>query len=104
LQPRPGQTSLFEAGEFDDVVLRLAGERGWFVLGHDYSYHLQENILSAIRDYSVGVFYIWGASAARWDTMRMLVRSFKKIELLSLSTEKPFIYKIFSNGRFQRIL
>ena len=36
-------------------------KRSWAVLGFDWSYHLNQAELAAIRQYRIGVFYLWGA-------------------------------------------
>ena len=51
----------------DDVWLPEAGQHGWVVLTHDWKLHINEAERRAIRDFDVGVFYLWGAQAPKWE-------------------------------------
>jgi hypothetical protein len=56
-----------------------------------------------LKQANVGVFYIWGANAAKWDTFCVLARAFPRLLILARNTPRPFIYKIAGNGRFIRV-
>ena len=100
-RPRPEHKgALFAPDEKDDVILRFCGARNWVVVSQDYKYHLLDNERDAIKDASVGVFYVWGASATKWETFRLLSQVFPRLLVLARDTPKPFIYRIASNGRF----
>jgi hypothetical protein len=103
MKPIPGQRTLFKHDVQDDVFLEFVGKRGWFVLGQDYSYHLHEQILDAILVHKVGVFYIWGANATKWQTMQLIARAYDKIIETAKTVERPFIFKVGSRGDFRRI-
>jgi hypothetical protein len=98
--PRDGHRGLFAADETDDVLLRFCGERNWVVVSQDYRYHLEANVREAIKQHRVGVFYIWGANATKWDTFRVLAHAFPKLVTLTKTTDRPFIFKIAANARF----
>lgn len=104
IKPNGPQKSLFAPEEADDVVLSFAGQRNWIVVGHDQNYHTEENILTAIKQHSVGVFYLCGAQAVKWEKMRYFARSYDRLIKLATETQKPFIFKIGYNGHFRKIL
>jgi hypothetical protein len=83
----------------DDVWLPNVGGWGWFVIGQDYNLHVRANEREAIRRYEVGVFYLWGAEAPAWDTMRCFARAFDRIVEAAANTPRPFVYRIHKNGR-----
>jgi hypothetical protein len=90
---------LFAAEESDDVILRFCGDRKWIVVSQDYKYHLLDNERDAIKQANVGVFYIWGANAAKWDTFRVLARAFPRLLILARDTPRPFMERThFSCG------
>ena len=99
-KPRPGYRGLFAPEEDDDVILRFCGERKWVVVSQDYKYHLLENEREAIKQSSVGVFYLWGANATKWETFRVFAQAYPKLITLGQGTSRPFIFKIAANGRF----
>jgi len=97
---REGIKGLFAHDEGDDVILRFCGSRNWIVCSQDHKYHLLENEREAIKQANVGVFYIWGANAKKWETFRVLAQVYDKLIEKAQMTPRPFIYKIASNGRF----
>ncbi len=103
LKPIRGQKTLFKHDVGDDVFLDFVGRRGWVVIGQDYRYHLHEQILAAIKTHKIGVFYVWGANATKWETMRVVARTYDKIIEIAQNVERPFIFKISKSGRFRRV-
>ena len=93
----------FAQAEPDDSWLPHVGTAGWIVVGQDYSYHLKPNEAAALKQYSVGCFYIWGSEAKRWDTLRLFARAYDRIVLAAQSTAKPFLYHVQKNGRMKEI-
>ncbi|MGC2402381.1 MAG: hypothetical protein WA510_21485 [Acidobacteriaceae bacterium] len=100
---QPGHRGLFKPDEQDDVILRFCGERGWVVVSQDYKYHLQDNERDAIKQHSVGVFYLWGANAPRWETFRVLAIALPKLITTAENTPRPFIFKVEANSRLRRV-
>lgn len=82
----------------DDVWLPFVGSNGWFVITQDYNLHVHLNELRAIQQYNIGVFYLWGATAPKWDVMRLFVRSSDRIIQRALTTPRPFIYRVYKSG------
>lgn len=68
----------FERDAADDVWLPEVGANGWAVLGFDWSYHLNQAELAAIRQYNMGIFYLWGAEARTWERMFCLAKAYEK--------------------------
>jgi hypothetical protein len=105
LKPIKGQKGLFADNETDDSWLKFVGEKGWIVLTQDSKFHKKgfENELSAIKQFNVGCFYIWGAEAPRWDKMIALCKAYENIVDASNVTAKPFIYSCSKGGSLSQI-
>jgi hypothetical protein len=95
---------LFAIDEKDDVWLPKVGQLGWTVIGHDSSHHLNESEISAIKQYNIGCFYLWGSEAKRWEKMQCFARAYENIVKAEQTTPKPFIYKVIKCGRLKQIL
>jgi len=89
----------FRPDEEDDQWLPEVGSWGWVVIGHDYKYHRMPNELAALKQYQVGCFYLWGAEAKKWDTMRLFARAFDRIVDAAEITPRPFVYRVEKGGR-----
>ena len=88
----------------DDVWLPEVGRRGWTVIGHDSHHHTEESELSAVKQYSIGCFYLWGAEAKRWEKLRCFARAYDRIVQAESSTTRPFIYRVTKAGLLQPVL
>lgn len=84
----------------DDAWLSQVGNQGWFVLTQDHRYHLRPSESFAIRQHQVGCFYLWGQSAARWETARSFMLAAPAIVEVADSTVRPFIFRVDRSGRF----
>jgi hypothetical protein len=93
----------FEMSEDDDVWLPQVGQWGWTVIGHDSQHHTKESELSAIKQYKIGCFYLWGSEAKRWQKMQCFARAYEKIVNAEKNTTKPFIYKVNKMGTLRQI-
>jgi hypothetical protein len=93
----------FPADEQDDRWLPVVGAWGWLVIGQDYKYHRMPSELYALRRYSVGCFYLWGAQAPRWETMRVFAKAYDRIVDAAAATPRPFVYRVFRDGRLVSI-
>jgi hypothetical protein len=93
--------NLFKEGEYDDQWLSFVGEKNWIVFTQDGKFHKPgfESELSAIKQFKVGCFYIWGACAQTHEKALSLLKAMDAIiEAIEL-TPKPFIYKISKHGK-----
>lgn len=98
-----GQTSLFKQDEKDDVWLDFVGQRKWIVFGQDYKWHNEPAVLAAIKQHSIGCFYLPGAQATSWSTLRVFARSYDRILQVSKNAPRPFIYRVSDAGRLSPI-
>ena len=89
----------FDEAAPDDGWLPTVGAAGWIVIGQDYNYHKREHEAAALRQYEMGCFYIWGAEARRWDTMRLFARAYDRIVSAAETSTRPFLYFIQKDGR-----
>lgn len=93
----------FPYHEPDDKWLPLVGGRGWTVIGHDSKYHLLPNELLALRQYSMGCFYLWGAEATRWQKMRVLALAYDNIVEAESRAKRPFIFRVDRRGKLRPV-
>ena len=89
----------FQTDAQDDVWMPVVGARGWILIGHDRMHHRRTPERSAIQEYEMGCFYMWGAQAQRWEKMRCFLNAYERILEAIETTPKPFIYRLnrFSN-------
>lgn len=93
----------FGPDEKDDVWLPFVGTWGWFVIGQDYKYHRLPNELAALKQYDMGCFYLWGAGARKWETMRVFARAYDRIVSVAKNTPRPFVFIVDRNGRLRQL-
>ena len=82
----------------DDSWMPVVGNHGWTLIGHDSRHHLEEAELSAIKQYGMGCFYLWGAEALRWEKMRCFLRAYESILDAAHRTPRPFVYRVSQKG------
>lgn len=87
----------------DDNWLSQIGSWGWVVLTQDYKMHKRVNELFAIKQYGIGLFYLWGCEYPTWDIMRCFVSGFNRIVEAAEYTPKPFIYRVTKTGQLESI-
>ena len=87
----------------DDDWMPDVGLWGWTVVGHDSHHHTEPAELSAIKQYDMGCFYLWGAKKRRWEKMRCFLRAYERIKDAEANTPKPFIYRVSENGRLSEV-
>lgn len=93
----------FPINEKDDIWLSQIGQWGWIVIGHDSKYHHKPAELSAIKQYKIGCFYLWGAEATRWEKLKCFVRAYDRITEAETNTPKPFIYRVSQRGTLRSV-
>ena len=93
----------FDADAPDDDWLPIVGERGWIVIGQDHHYHLNSPEVEAISQYSIGAFYLWGATESKWEVMCCFARGYTNILNEATVTPKPFIYRVEKRGNLNEI-
>ena len=93
----------FAIDTLDDDWMPVVGERSWILVGHDSRHHLVAPELDAIRQYEIGCFYLWGASARLWDKMVCFARAYDRMMHAIRNTPRPFIYRIYKDGRLAAV-
>lgn len=89
----------------DAEWLREMGIRGWLVIGRDRRIRYRPAEKQAILDYRVGYFCIaQDANPTRWEYLRLIVGTLDRMEMLFATTARPFIYGIYKDGAFRRLL
>ena len=93
----------FAIEEEDDVWLPKVGQWGWTVIGHDSRHHRKAPEISAIKQYGIGCFYLWGSEAKRWEKMQCFARAYERIVEAEKITPKPFIFRVGKIGTLQQV-
>lgn len=88
----------FEMDAQDDYWLNVVGPWNWVVVSQDYSYHLKETELAALRQHNIGCFYLWGSEAGRWETMRVFAKAYDKMINQVAVAVRPFVFNVDKNG------
>ncbi len=88
----------FPINEADDVWMPMVGQWGWTIIGHDSQHHVRESELSAIKQYRIGCFYLWGWEAKRWEKMQCFAKAYDRIVEAEALTPKPFIFRVSQSG------
>jgi hypothetical protein len=94
---------LFPQNSPDDDWLPKVGQWGWTVIGHDSQHHAKESELSAIKQYRIGCFYLWGWESKRWEKMQCFARAYDHIVEAEKNTPKPFIFIVGKMGRLKQV-
>ncbi len=82
----------------DDKWLSQVGDWRWIVISQDYHFHDRENERYALKQHGVGCFYLWGAEATKWETMRCFARAYDKVIQAAETTPRPFIFWVSKTG------
>ena len=89
----------------DAEWLREIGGRGWLVVGRDRRIRYRPAEKQAIIDARVGYFCIaQDANPTRWEYLRLIATTLDQMERLYTTTDRPFIYAIYKDGAFRRLL
>ena len=91
----------FPQTEQDDIWLPQVGAWDWIVISQDYKWHKLPNELAVVKQYNIGCFYLAGADAPTWQTMRLFAKSYDKIIGAAGNTPRPFIYWVSKEGRLR---
>ncbi|HTS20830.1 MAG TPA: hypothetical protein VMN79_03380, partial [Casimicrobiaceae bacterium] len=88
-----GSVTLFQHDTADDEWMEFVAAKGWIVISQDYKLHLEKATLSAIKQHSAKVFYLWGAEERKVAVVRVLLRRLDAITRTAASTSGPFIHR-----------
>ena len=95
------QSNNVQEGGDDNWLNQIQSD--WIVITQDYNFHNRQNELYAIKQHKIGVFYIWGAEERQWEILRCFARAYDRIIETSLSSERPFIYRVIKCGRLYKV-
>ena len=84
--------------EPDDKWLPVVGARGWTVVAQDYNLHVRQTEVAAIKQHSIGVFYLWGANARAWESVRVFAKAYDRLIEVDQHEQKPFVFRIRKDG------
>jgi hypothetical protein len=73
----------------DDEWLAKVGAERWTVFSHDRKFHEDLPAVAAIKQHSIGCFYIWGAEVPLWDKLGCFMRGYNMILNATKQTPKP---------------
>ena len=85
------------------LAYRVFRAWGWILIGHDRMRYRRSAERSAIQQYQMGCFYLWGAQARRWEKMRCFLKAYERILEAIETIPKPFIYRINRAGRLESV-
>ena len=88
----------------DDEWLEIVGKRGWVVFSHDRKFHSEATETAAVKQHSVGCFYLPCASDSTWDKLSIFVRMFGRILEIAESQLPPYVYDVHLNGRIKKVI
>lgn len=89
----------------DATWLAEIGRRGWLVVGRDRRIRYRPAEKQVILDHRVGYFCITqDTNPTRWEYLRLVVSTLDEMERLFDVTERPFIYGVYKDGAFRRLL
>jgi len=87
----------------DDEILAIASKAKWIVISQDRKWHLEDNVVKAIKQHGARCFYFPCASQTRWVSLCNLIRGHKKMMALAANEPAPFIYRLAANGQFYKV-
>lgn len=82
----------------DTEWLEYIGNEGLFLITRDIAIRRKPAELKALRDYSVGAFFLGGKNRGRCQLIMQLVRNWPRIKEYASSKRKPFAYTIPPKG------
>jgi hypothetical protein len=97
------ERSRFAHDATDDKWLSIVGQRGWIVFSHDRKFHKILPEIAAIKQHSIGCFYLWGGEITTWEKLCLFTRASPKIMALAEQTRRPFIYNVTKARRFESV-
>src|SRR5439155_5113077 len=79
----------------DDIWLPEVGQRGWTVLTKDNRMRFRQAEKHALVSYKIGSFAIRQGNATWEQMVAILVSAWDKIETISASELRPFLYTVY---------
>lgn len=81
-------------GSPDELVLRHAGERGWFVISRDHRILRRPWERRVLTDFNMGAFFLNENLRSMCEMVQAVVRNWPEIKRIARTQKRPFIYSI----------
>lgn len=94
----------FPANTPDDEWLHIVGSKGWIVCSHDQKWRVEQAAMKAIEQHNIRCIYLYGANSLSFFKLKSLAHNYDKIIKVCKEDSGPFILKVTSANRLQRIL
>jgi hypothetical protein len=88
----------FPKGTSDEVVLERLGKDGWFLITRDERIRRRPGELAALKEHSVGAFFLAGKGLGRCALIRQLVRNWHRIKEHAHKRRPPFALRVPPRG------
>jgi len=96
----------FGEGARDEDWIPSAGGSNACVLTQDYNIHRIEHQRELCEKYGLGMFYFRPPSKKGflyWDMLKLMVKHWPSISIISTRESKPFAYKVTSRGELEKM-
>jgi len=91
-------TDHLQPGATDELMLKLVGENGWFLITRDKKIRRRPIEKEALKKHKVGAFFLGGKQMNSWHFVCQVVRIWIKLKDRARTTDKPFAYFIDRHG------
>jgi hypothetical protein len=88
----------FPAGTEDTEWLQHIGREQWFLLTLDNRIRKRPFERKALREHSIGAFFLGGKGLSACARIRQVVRSWHRIKEKALATRPPFAFRVSPSG------
>lgn len=82
----------------DPDWLRLAGEKGWFIVTQDNAILGRPEERAALTTYGVGAFFLDPALRGHCNIARHIIRHWPEMKRIAHRMPRPFVMEIRENG------
>ena len=82
----------------DTEWLKYIGKNHYFLVTRDDAIRRNPAELSALKNYSVGAFFLGGKNRTRLELVQQLVRNWLRINDYAGNTKRPFAFRIPPSG------
>jgi len=82
----------------DTLLLARVGSEGWCLVTRDRKIRYRPAESMAIREHSVGAFFMGGKNLKRWQLIQQIVRNWPRMKELAAKTTRPFAFRVPPKG------
>ena len=88
----------------DTEWLEYIGQEGFFLITRDDRIRRNPLEMNALKNHSVGAFFLGGKNRGRWDLVQQLIRNWEQMVEVAKKTPKPFAFRVPPSGaKFDRL-